>query len=263
MSIDTRTADTQEAGKAPSTGRVAVVTGGAAGIGQAFARRLAQDGHTVAVADLAPAHETLGAIGQVGAEASAGHCDVSEAESVQAYAQDIKERHGGADILVHCAGIYPIAPFLETDWATWRRIMGINLDSLFHLTQAFLPGMVEKGWGRVIVMASTTFHNGTPGLTAYTASKGGVIGFVRSLAGEVGAMGVTVNAIAPSIVDTPGTQAGPQREMGIFDMLEGAQAIKRTQTPEDLVGAASFLASEDSAFMTGQTMIVDGGWVRT
>jgi len=243
--------------------RVAVVTGGAAGIGQAYARRLAADGRAVVVADLAPAEETERLVREDGGEITSGVCDVSSAESVRAFADDVHERHGRVDVLVHNAGIYPIVPFLQTDWATWRRVMDVNLDSLYHLTQAFLPGMVEAGWGRIVVMASTTFHDGTPGLTAYTASKGGVIGFVRSLAGEVGEHGVTVNAIAPSIVKTPGTLAGPQQELGIFDMLKQTQAIKRTQLPEDLVGALSFVTSDDAAFMTGQTLVVDGGWVRS
>ncbi len=243
--------------------RVAVVTGGAAGIGLAYARRLAADGRAVVIADLTACEDTERLVREEGGELEAGVCDVSSAESVRAFADDVLERHGHVDVLVHNAGIYPIAPFLQTDWATWRRVMDVNLDSLFHLTQAFLPGMVEAGWGRIVVMASTTFHDGTPGLAAYTASKGGVIGFVRSLAAEVGDYGITVNAIAPGIVRTPGTLAGPQEELGIFEMLKQSQAIKRTQLPEDLVGALAFLTSDDAAFMTGQTLVVDGGWVRS
>ncbi len=243
--------------------RVAVVTGGAGGIGQAYARRLAADGHAVVVADLADADETERLVREDGGQIVSRRCDVSSADSVRALAEDALERHGHVDVLVHNAGIYPIAPFEQTDWETWRRVMDVNLDSLFHLTKAFLPGMREAGWGRIVVMASTTFHDGTPGLAAYTASKGGVIGFVRSLAAEVGEHGVTVNAIAPGIVRTPGTLAGPQQELGIFDMLRQSQAIKRTQLPEDLVGALSFVASDDAAFMTGQTLVVDGGWVRS
>ncbi len=243
--------------------RVAVVTGGAAGIGQAYARRLAADGHAVVVADLAAADETERLVREDGGSVSSARCDVGSAESVRDLADGVLERHGHVDVLVHNAGIYPIAPFEDTDWATWRRVMDINLDSLFHLTKAFLPGMREAGWGRIVVAASTTFHDGTPGLAAYTASKGGVIGFVRSLAAEVGDHGITVNAIAPGIVRTPGTLAGPQEELGIFEMLKQSQAIKRTQLPEDLVGALAFVTSDDAAFMTGQTLVVDGGWVRS
>ncbi|MEV4452587.1 MULTISPECIES: SDR family NAD(P)-dependent oxidoreductase [Streptomyces] len=244
------------------TKRVAVVTGGAAGIGQGYALRLARDGHTVAVADLGPADETEKLIHEAGGEVFSARCDVSDPDSVARFATAVTDRFGDVDILVHNAGIYPIVPFEETDWATWRRIMDVNLDSLFHLTKAFLPGMKQHGWGRIVVMASATFHSGPPGMVAYTASKGGVIGFVRTLAAEVGEHGVTVNAIAPGLVRTPGTLSGPQQELGIFDALLTTQAIKRTGVPEDLMGTVSFLTSDEAAFMTGQTLVVDGGFAR-
>ena len=242
--------------------RVAVVTGGGAGIGQAYAVRLAQEGHLVAVADVGPTDLTEKLIRDIGGTVFAERCDVSDPESVAAFADAVNARLGRVEILVHNAGIYPMGSFEDTDWATWRRIMSVNLDSAFHLTKAFLPGMKEAGWGRIVIMASTTFHSGAPGLVAYTASKGGVIGFVRSLAAEVGEYGVTVNAIAPSIVRTPGTAAGPQEELGVFEFAKAAQAIKRVSVPEDLAGTMSFLTSEDASFMTGQTLVVDGGWVR-
>lgn len=247
-------------GERPS--RVAVVTGGAAGIGQAFAQRLARDGHAVAIADRVAADETENLVREAGGEVFAGRCDVSDAESVARYAQRVSERLGRVDILVHNAGIYPLGSFEDTDWATWRRIMDVNVDSLFHLSQAFLPGMKEAGWGRIVVMASVAFHAGSPGAVAYTASKGGVIGFVRSLAAEVGEHGITVNAIAAGLVRTPGTLAGPQEEMGLFETVVAAQAIKRETRPEHLAGALSFLASDDAAMVTGQTLPVDGGLVR-
>ncbi|MFE4756756.1 SDR family NAD(P)-dependent oxidoreductase [Streptomyces mirabilis] len=244
------------------TKRVAVVTGGAAGIGQGYALRLARDGHKVAVADLGPADETEKLIREAGGEVFAARCDVSEADSVAGFATAVGERFGHVDILVHNAGIYPIVPFEETDWATWRRIMDVNLDSLFHLAKAFLPGMRQQGWGRIVVMASATFHSGPPGMVAYTASKGGVIGFVRTLAAEVGEHGITVNAIAPGLVRTPGTLSGPQQELGLFDALSAHQAIKRVGVPEDLAGAMAFLTSDDGSFVTGQTLVVDGGFAR-
>jgi NAD(P)-dependent dehydrogenase (short-subunit alcohol dehydrogenase family) len=245
-----------------SGGRIAVVTGAAAGIGQAFAHRLALDGHRVAIADVEPAGETEDLVRGAGSAAFSMRCDVSSGEEVARFADAVRERFGRCDVLVANAGIYPIAPFAETSWETWRRIMAVNLDSLFHLTQAFLPGMRDMGWGRIVVMASNGFHTGIPGLTPYVASKGGVIGFVRSLAGEIGDDGVTINALAPGLTRSAGTLAGPHEELGWFDRVAGGQAIKRTGEPSDLTGALSFLVSDQAGFITGQTLAVDGGSVR-
>jgi 3-oxoacyl-[acyl-carrier protein] reductase len=245
-----------------TTKRVAVVTGGAAGIGQAYALRLAQDGHAVAIGDLGPADNTEKLIREAGGEVFSAQCDVSDAQSVARFAATVTDRLGVADILVQNAGIYPVRPFEATDWATWRRVMDVNLDSVFHLTKSFLPGMKQKGWGRIVVVASTAFHTGPAGLVAYTSSKGGVIGFARSLAAEVGEYGITVNAIAPGIMRTPGTLSGPQQGMGLFEATLIAQAVKRIGVPEDLMGVVSFLTSEAAGFMTGQTLAVDGGVTR-
>ena len=142
---------------------------------------------------------------ETGSTVAAVRCDVSRADDVAALAAATEERFGHVDVLVHNSGIYPMGALLDTDWETWRRVMDVNLDSLFHLGHAFLPGMRERRWGRVVVMASNTFHAGVGGMAAYVTSKGGVIGSVRGVAGEVGANAVTVNAIAPSLVRPPGT----------------------------------------------------------
>ncbi len=191
-----------------SSGRVAVVTGGGGGIGQACAARLARDGHRVAIADIAAADQTESLIREGGGECLAVRCDISSGESVAAFADQVFERFGRCDVLLACAGIYPVAHLSETSWEDWRRVMSTNVDSLFHLAQAFVPGMVERRWGRFIAISSTVFHTGTPRFAAYTTSKGAVIGFVRALATEVGDSGVTVNSIAPSLTRTPGTLAG-------------------------------------------------------
>jgi NAD(P)-dependent dehydrogenase (short-subunit alcohol dehydrogenase family) len=243
-------------------GRTALVTGAAAGIGQAYAKRLAEDGARVVIADIADGAETVSLVEAAGSEALAVECDVSSAEAVAAAAAAARERFGGVDILVHNAGIYPICEFKDMSFEDWRKVLSVNLDSAFHLCHELLPGMREQRWGRVILIASNTFHAGIGGMAHYIASKGGLIGFLRSLAAEVGEEGVTVNGIAPSLVRSKGTIEGPHEELGLFEFVAQGQAIKRTEQPEDLVGAVSFLSSDDAAFITGQTLCVDGGWVR-
>src|SRR5581483_9278153 len=206
-------------------GRVAVVTGGAQSIGQACARRLAQDGHRVAIGDIAPTEETEAMIRADGGDCLGAHCDVAGAESVAAFAATVLEHYGQVDVLLMCAGIYPIADLPATSWELWRRVLSTNVDSLYHLTTAFMPGMVERGWGRIIAISSTVFHTGTPHFAAYTTSKGAVIGFVRAMATELGDAGVTINSIAPSLTRTAGTLAGPHTELGWFDFTRDLQAI--------------------------------------
>lgn len=243
-------------------GRVAVVTGAAAGIGQAYAERLAQDGARVVVADVADSAETVASIEAAGSEGLGVVCDVSSPEEVAAMTRAAEGTFGAVDILVHNAGIYPVAMFGEYSFEDWRKVLSVNLDSAFLLCHELLPGMRSRGWGRVVCISSTTFHAGSAGMSHYVASKGGIIGFIRALAAEVGEEGVTVNAVAPSLVRSKGTTEGPHDELGLFDMVAGAQSIKRTQQPSDLVGTVSFLVSDDAAFLTGQTLVVDGGFVR-
>jgi NAD(P)-dependent dehydrogenase (short-subunit alcohol dehydrogenase family) len=248
--------------------KVAVITGGANGIGQAFAKRLAEDGVHVAVADMADGAETVRLVEAAGRNALAVSCDVSKEDSVAAMAKQVQQKFGGADIVVNCAGIYPQQDFSTMTFAAWRRVLSINLDGTFLVTAAFVPGMRARKWGRVVNMASSTFGSVTTGFAHYVASKGGVIGFTRALAGDVAADGITVNAIAPGLTRSPGTIVRTPRP-GFANMDEefvavaSLQAIRRPEVPEDLVGALSFLTSEDAAFMTGQTLNVDGGRVRS
>ncbi len=243
-------------------GRVAAVTGGATGIGRAFARRLAADGAAVAIVDLEPAADTLEMLRGGGAEAEAFSGDVTSEDDVARISGEIGERFGHCDILVNNVGIYPNEPFEEVTFAKWRRVMAINLDSMFLTAKALTPGMAERGWGRIVNMASNTFGTPVTGYSHYIASKGGVIGFTRALASDLADRGITVNAIAPSLVRTHGTEVTNPRSDERFAAVSSMQAIKRTQMPEDLAGTLSFLASDDAAFITGQTLYVDGGWVR-
>jgi NAD(P)-dependent dehydrogenase (short-subunit alcohol dehydrogenase family) len=248
--------------------KVAVITGGANGIGQAFAKRLAEDGVHVAIADLADGGETVELVEAAGRRALAVVCDVSNPDSVAAMAKQVQAKFGHADIVVNCAGIFPQQDFAAMTFADWRKVLSINLDGTFLVTAAFVPGMRTRKWGRVVSMASSTFGSVTTGFAHYVASKGGIIGFTRGLAGDLAADGITVNAIAPGLTRSPGTLVRQPRPGFAtmddeFAAVASLQAIKRVEVPDDLVGALSFLTSDDAAFMTGQTLNVDGGRVRS
>jgi len=239
-------------------GKTVLVTGGANGIGRAFCKRLASEGANIAIADIADASATVELVTAAGQQGLAVQCDLTDAQSITAMRDKVKADLGNIDILIHNAGIYPPTLFEDMEFDEWRRVMTINLDSIFHLVKATLPDMKEKGWGRIVSMSSTTFHSGIGMNSHYTASKAGLIGVTRALATELGGYGITVNCIAPGLVKTDTTAAGPHAQW--FDALAEQQAIKRTEVPEDLVGPLAFLVSDDAAFVTGQTLLVDGGW---
>jgi NAD(P)-dependent dehydrogenase (short-subunit alcohol dehydrogenase family) len=248
-------------------GRIAIVSGAASGIGQAAAVRLAEDGCEVFIADRAPAEETLLSIKAIGGKGTVVHCDVSDPASVAALGKQVEESAGRCDILVNCAGIYPAQSLDEITFDDWRRVLSVNLDSMFLMTKAFYGGMRQHRWGRIINFASDTVSLVVPGFTHYIASKAGIIGLTRALATELGEHNITVNAIAPGLTRTQGTLA--RQEMGgmsndeFFALIANMQSIKRPELVSDLVGAVSFLASDDASFVTGQTLYVNGGLTRT
>jgi NAD(P)-dependent dehydrogenase (short-subunit alcohol dehydrogenase family) len=242
------------------TSRVALVTGAAAGIGRAYAERLARDRFVLAAVDLAPPDDTVKAITADGGTASGFAADVTDPAAVAECVAAIGASVGAPSVLVNNVGTYPVIKWDDLTLDDFRRVMAVNLESAFLLCKACIPSMREQGWGRIVNVASRTFWLPVPDMAAYLASKGGVIGLSRALATELGPHNITVNVVAPGLTRTATMEASTAD--AVFEMTANMQVIKRTQEPEDLVGLVSFLASEDAGFMTGQTLMVDGGLVR-
>ncbi|MBX7267682.1 SDR family oxidoreductase [Micromonospora sp. Llam7] len=241
-------------------GRVAVVTGAGRGIGQAIARSLGERGATVVAIDLRDPVETVSQLTDSGRTAIALTADVSDPEQTAAAGAEVARRFGRADILVNNAGIFPFWDIDELDYEKWRRVLAVNLDSQFLMVKAVLPEMKQGGWGRIVNLTSNSIVTAAPGLSHYMASKMGNIGFSRGLANDLAPFGITVNAVGPTLTITPGV-----REVHPPEALEAvaqAQAIKRNGQPDDLVGTIAFLTSDDAAFVTGQTIMADGGYAR-
>jgi NAD(P)-dependent dehydrogenase (short-subunit alcohol dehydrogenase family) len=248
-------------------GKTAVISGAASGIGQASAIQLAKEGAEIVIADREKAEKTLSLIAEFGGKARAFQCDVTDAASVKAFSANVQKAGMSCDILLNNAGIYPMQTFDEMTFEDWRHVLTVNLDSMFLMTKAFIDEMKRRRWGRIINIASDTVNLVLPGFAHYVASKAGVIGLTRSLATEYGQSGITANAIAPGLTKTPGTEAREQIAGGMskdefFAAYANMQAIKRVQQVSDLVGVVSFLASDEAAFVTAQTIYVDGGLVR-
>jgi len=239
-------------------GKNAIVTGAATGIGAATARLLAERGARVLAVGLQPdrLEETVAGIeGAVAYEADVS--DPAQIEAVAARAQEL----GGADILVNNAAIYPIGPWHEADAAQWDAVFATNIRGYFLLAKAVRPQMLARGGGAIVNVASVTFYWGEALLASYVASKGAVIGFTRALAREAGPEGIRVNAVAPGAFPTAATAIHADQEKLWRDVL-AAQSLKRRGEVIDVARAIAFFAGEDSGFVTGQTLLVDGGWMR-
>lgn len=238
--------------------RVAVVTGGAAGLGRAAAIRLAAEGAVLEILDVKDAGGVCGEIRASGGAANSTLCDVTDEQQIQSAADAIAARHGRVDILVNNAGILSgRAPWHTLTRADVERFIDINYIGYFLVTKAMYPLIKKSKTPRVIMVASRTYFLANPGQMAYVASKGAVMGMTRVLAKEMGDDGITVNAVMPGMVATPGTQAHSQEEA--FNRVMNNQAIKRRVQPEHLAALIAFIASDDAEMITGQMILCDGG----
>lgn len=237
----------------PLNGRVAIVTGAGRGIGRAIAIKLARSGADVALVDLEAPLESAELAGPLAIPFAA---DVSSDDAWRQLGEAVDQEFGRADILVNNAAIFPRGSIEEMDFATWRRGFEVNLDAQFHSAKHFVPRMRRNGYGRFIAISSNSIGIAEQGLTAYMATKMGAIGFIRGLANDVAADGITANAVLPSLTRTPATADIPEMAK---QLVWQQQAIKRLGEPEDIAGPVAFLASEDASFITGQALVVDGG----
>ena len=241
-----------------NTDRTVLITGAAGGMGALFVRRFLDNGDTVVATDT-----SRGALDALIEKAGAPERlvvvegDISDDASCREVAEAARRKTGRIDVLVNVAGFFPIQPFLDISADDWRKIIDINLTGTAFMTKAALPLMVGRGWGRIVNIGSASVYPGVPGQAHYVAAKAGVIGLTRSLAREFGRDGITVNLVAPGVTVTKAVKESFPEEL-LKEQIE-RRAIKREEKPEDLVGTVFFLASPDSDFVTGQSIIVDGG----
>ena len=230
-------------------GKVAIVTGGAQGIGAAIAAGLETEGATVAVADLSP-------------PAGGIRADVSSEEDVTAMVEETLARHGRIDILVNNAGLYAsleMRAFTEIPLEEWRQVMDVNVASMFLTCRAVVPVMREQGGGKIVNISSGTPFRGVPFLLHYVTSKGAIVALTRALAKELGKDSIHVNCVAPGFTMSDGVKSNPKVVEALRDVSVAARTIQRDQVPEDVVGAVVFLCTPAADFVTGQTMVIDGG----
>jgi 3-oxoacyl-[acyl-carrier protein] reductase len=244
--------------------RVAIVTGAARGIGQAYGLALAREGAKVVAADILSCAETIAKVQDAGGEALGMTVDVADVQSTQAMAAQTVQRFGRIDILVNNAAVYGelrLTPFEQIPEAEWDRVMAVNVKGVWLCCKAVIPTMKQQGKGKIINISSDTIWMGVPLFLHYVASKGAVFAFTRALARELSGTGINVNAITPGYTRTDAAQglADPETVARIREWVLDQQIIKRNEEPTDLTGTVVFLASEDSDFISGQTINVNGG----
>jgi len=229
--------------------KTAVVTGGDSGIGRAVAERLRADGYHVATIDLNPSDDDF-----------AHTADVTDRAQVEQALSAIRAQLGPVTLLVNAAGLDGFKRFTDITFVAWRKVIAVNLNGVFHCTQAVLPDMIDTGWGRIVNISSSSTHSGTPYMSHYVAAKSAVNGLTKSLALEYGPAGITVNAVPPGFIDTPMLRTAEARGM-IRDVQATIDAtpVRRMGKPEDIAAACAFLISDEAGYITGQILGVNGG----
>jgi 2-hydroxycyclohexanecarboxyl-CoA dehydrogenase len=243
-------------------GKIVIVTGAASGIGLATAQRFARDGAKVAIWDINEegAQRAAADLVAAGGKAIASRVDVSDRAQVDAALARVHAEFGKVQVLVNNAGITDFRSFMEMTEEVWDRVMRINLKSMLVVTQAVLPDMLDAKWGRIINISSSSAQTGSARMTAYAASKGGVIAFTKALAQELAPTGITVNNVPPGFVDTPMLRGEGVAGLGVsVDTLAAHSPMKRAGRPDNIAGACAFLASDDADYITGHTLSVNGG----
>ncbi|MDR3294989.1 MAG: glucose 1-dehydrogenase [Clostridiales Family XIII bacterium] len=246
------------------SGKTTVITGAAQGIGREFALAFAKEGSKIVVTDIngEKAERVAKEIKDAGGEAFAHRLDITDLPAAEAMAKKTKETFGSFDILINSAAIFStikMKPFYEMSIEEYRQVIDVNMTGTLIACKAAAPYMMEQKWGRVINLTSCSFFEGRGGYVHYVSSKAGVIGITRAVARELGGFNVTSNAIAPgaTVTEVPRETVNEEWKKKVM----ANRCVQRTQVPEDLVGIALFMASEEAAFMTGQTVVVDGGMI--
>lgn len=246
------------------TTRVAVVTGGASGMGEATCHELGRRGHPVAVLDLdgAAAQRVTEDLRAEGVTALGVAADVSDRGAVEEAFAKVRTELGPVHVLVTSAGLIDFAPFVDISLASWQKLIDVNLTGTFHCAQVAIPDMLAAGWGRIVMISSSSAQRGSPGMAHYAASKGALLSLTRSLAREYGSSGITVNNIPPSGIETPMQhQSQAAGHLPPNEQMAASIPLGRLGTGADIAAAVGFLCSEEAGFITGQTLGVNGGAV--
>jgi NAD(P)-dependent dehydrogenase (short-subunit alcohol dehydrogenase family) len=254
----------KECGVGRLSGKVAIVTGAAQGIGAVYARALAAEGAALGLCDLKSPDNVVAEIEAAGGNAIGLACDVTDATAVTKLVSETERAFGGVHVLVNNAGIFAslaLKPMSEIDAREWDLVMAVNVRGPFECAKAVLPVMRRQKYGKIINIASGTVFKGAPLMLHYVSSKGAIVAMTRSLARELGNDGIRVNCLAPGLTMSEGVVANNDWAGTIVSNNVASRCIKRDAIPEDLTGAVVFLASSDSDFMSGQTIVVDGGSV--